>query len=145
MLSTEGVFPSATMYLMYRKVFKYAWIFNFKLSDLLKDIRGSLKSILDQHLKAVILIDRYGTQLASVSSIDLQRETLSKVSAVLYGSAERLGETLSRGSPRYIIIEYNNMVLCIVKTMSGKYVVVGVSDGYTQDIRSKLEGLSVKL
>lgn len=115
------------------------------MSDLLKDIRGSLKSVLDQHLKAVILIDRYGTQLASVSSINLQRETLSKVSAVLYGSAERLGETLSRGSPRYIIIEYNNMVLCIVKTMSGKYVVVGVSDGYTQDIRSKLEGLSVKL
>jgi len=115
------------------------------LSDLLKDIRGSLKSILDQHLKAVILIDRYGTQLASVSAIDLPRETLSKVSAVLYGSAERLGENLSKGAPRCIFIEYNNMVICIVKTMSGKYVVVGVSDGYTQDVLPKLEALSVKL
>ncbi len=115
------------------------------MSDILKDVKGSLKSMLGQHLKVVLLIDRYGTQLASASDINLPKETLSRVCAVLYGSSERLGENLGKGAPRYIVLEYDGLVIHIVRSMSGKYIFVGVSDRPTQEVKSTLDGLAVKV
>ncbi|MEM0322382.1 MAG: roadblock/LC7 domain-containing protein [Thermoprotei archaeon] len=115
------------------------------MSDIFTGVRGILKKVLDQHIRAVFLIDRYGTLLTSVSDMSLPKETLSKLCAVLFGSSERLGENLGKGSPRCIAIEYDGMGVFMVRTMSGKYIIIGVADKCTEDVRFKLEGVSVKL
>lgn len=115
------------------------------MSDPLRDVKAMIKSAVDQRLKALILIDRYGTQFASAADPNLPREIISKVCAVLYGSAERLGENMAAGSPRLLVVEYDGRTLTIVKSLTGKYLLIGLCDRFTDDIRDKMIGISLKL
>jgi len=126
-------------------MFKCVSVFSYKLSDALRELKSVFKSSLDSHLVALILIDRYGTQLASVSEVNLPKEIVSKVCAVLYGSAERLGENMGKGAPRMLMVEYDEVELCVLKSMSGKYLLVGLCDRPTEETLSKLFDLSLKV
>lgn len=115
------------------------------MSDVLDEVRSTIKSALDRNLKALLLIDRYGTLFASAADPNLPRETLSKMCAVLYGSADRLGENMGQGSPRLLVVEYEAKTLCIAKSLTGKYLLIALCSNLTEEVRTKLTGISLKL
>lgn len=115
------------------------------MSDILGEIRSAMQSSLDKNLKALVLADRYGTQLASASNVALPRELVAKFCAVLYGSSERLGEGISKGPPRLLAVEYEGATICIARSMTGKYLLIGLCEKLTEEAREKITKLSLRL